>query len=328
MWPSPIIDPKHKILRYPELLLQFQIEERVWPVNVEVDPSNACNLKCGHCDFAYIHGPEKLEPRIAERVFAELAGKGTRAITFTGGGEPTVSPHFEYIVGMAEAAGLDLGLYTNGLNGNTLEEVLNLFTWVYISLDACNRSTYEHVKGVDAYNRVVANIQSMVACRTRPGPAIGVGFLLNGDNWGSVLPMARLAEQLGADYCQFRPVVGLDDYSWVPNALALLGIVEGPKVYVSRARFEELHRNLGRTYHECRASELVPCIGASGEVWVCPNTRGLRSLGNLHVATFAEIWSKRPAQLVGDDCRVQCRNHALNETLEYVCGKGGHDSFV
>ena len=76
---------------------------------------------------------------------------------------------------------------------------------------------------------------------------------------------------------------------------------------------------------------VVPCIGADGSLWVCPNTRMIRKLGDLNKESFREIWECRPVQFVGEDCRIACRNHELNRTLEFVCGKplwDEHGAFV
>lgn len=129
-------------------------------------------------------------------------------------------------------------------------------------------------------------------------------------------------------YIQFRPVVGLRNYDWVPITLATLDELEGEDVIISRQRFLDLYRQERRAYTVCRGSELTPCIGADGTLWVCPNTRGLRPLGDLAVESFRAIWERRPPQPVGPDCRTACRNHFLNQTLNYVCRRGPHDAFV
>ena len=69
-------------------------------------------------------------------------------------------------------------------------------------------------------------------------------------------------------------------------------------------------------------------VMADGTVWVCPNTRGLRSLGSLANEPFSTIWARRPTQHVGGDCRIACRNHELNRTLDYICSERLHAEFV
>jgi MoaA/NifB/PqqE/SkfB family radical SAM enzyme len=323
-----LIDPSGKILRHPDVLTRMRNGEHVWPLNVELDPSNRCNAKCRHCDFAHVHNGALLDGLLAYRVLAELSHGGTQGVTLTGGGEPTVHPLFSDIALCAQALGLAVGVYTNGLRSEPLIDCIGALSWVYVSLDAVGADEYRTVKGADVFWRAVETIQQLVTARRGGTLTVGVGFLLDSDNWRDAAAMATLALALGADYAQFRPIVGLSAYAWVMDALPTLDALTGENIYVSRQRFIDLRDGTQRCYTVCRASELVPCIGADGTVWVCPNTRGLRSLGNLHDQTFPEIWERRPDQLVGADCRVACRNHALNETLEHVCGVGPHDAFV
>jgi MoaA/NifB/PqqE/SkfB family radical SAM enzyme len=323
-----LIDPRNRILRHPETVAAIRRGERVWPLHVEMDLSNRCNLKCYWCDFAYVHDGEVMDQDLAAHILVQLAEGGTKAVTFTGGGEPTVCPHFALTAQVARGQGLDVALYTNGVNLSPVREVLECLSWVYVSLDAPDPETYETVKGARAFQTVCGNVKELVQRRgDRQLPKIGVGFLLTGTTWQDVEWMVHLSRELGADYCQFRPAVGLNDYTWVPDALRTLERFTGPTVYASRERFREM-LGFSRSYDTCRGSEVVPCIGAGGELWACVNTRGLRSLGSLKTESFRDLWQRRPVQLVGKDCRRSCRNHYLNETLEYVCSWGLHDNFV
>ena len=319
------IDPSRKVLRHPEVLMKLRAGKPTGPVNVEMDLSARCNLACRWCDFAHLRGPADMPPYLAISAFRDLAGAGAKAVTFTGGGEPTLNPHFAAIVRSARFAGLRCGLYTNGVEIEQLVKVADFLDWAYISLDEVTRCGYEDSKGADLFGEVCANIRALV--KVKGNSTLGVGFLLHAGNWPLVTKMASLAHDLRADYCQFRPVIGLHDYGWVLQAIEALETVDPVFCSWSAARFRET-LGFARLYEVCRASALVPCIGADGTVWACPNTRGLRPLGNLASQSFAAIWARRPVQVVGDDCRVSCRNHALNETLEYVCSEGPHDSFV
>ena len=323
-----MIDPSGKILRHPGVLMRMRNGERIWPLNVEMDLSNRCNAKCRHCSFAHLHDGSLLPTALACHILADLAEGGMQAVTLSGGGEPTTHPDFAVIAHAASAYGLAVGVYSNGLSAIPLVGAMDALAWVYVSLDALDDADYRQIKRVSGFWQVVDTIGHLVTLRQGSVPTVGVGFLLNSGNWRDAAGMAALADGLGADYAHFRPIVGLPDYAWVTDALPTLDALVSDSVYVSHGRFVELRDGTPRGYTVCRASELVPCIGATGTVWVCPNTRGLRRLGNLHEESFAAIWARRPEQVVGLDCRVACRNHALNGTLEYVCGGGPHDAFV
>jgi MoaA/NifB/PqqE/SkfB family radical SAM enzyme len=326
-----LIDPSAKILRFPDVLAAIRRGERVWPLNVEMDLTNRCNAKCQHCAFAYMRGQEMLAAALAERILGEMAAGGTGAVTFTGGGEPTLHPDFARLALYAAGLGLKVGVYTNGLRPYPLLEASHALVWCYLSLDAADAESYREVKRVDGFWQVLDTAEALLANRSGGPPKIGLGFLLSATNWRDATVAADLAGRIGVDYCQFRPIVSDDpeaDYSWIREAMPSLDALAGPRVYVSRGRFVELLDGEPRGYSLCRASELVPCVGADGTLWVCPNTRGKRSLGSLAEESFAALWARREAQMVGGDCRVACRNHALNKTLDYICQEGPHDAFV
>lgn len=323
-----LIDPGQKILRHPDLLVKLRDGWPVWPVNVEMDLANTCNLKCSWCDFAYTHNGDVLDTHLATKILTQLRRCGVKAITLTGGGEPTTNPKFREIVHLAAGLGFQIGLYTNGVNSVPILDVLDELTWVYVSLDAGDFATYRNIKKVNAFEAVCHTV-TRLAEKKRTWSTVGVGFLLSEKNHFQMEAMYTLYQELGADYCQFRPVIsGEGTYGWIRGCLqGLEAFKDKLGVYVSYERFKDL---LGATrgYSVCRASAFVPCIGADGTVWVCPNTRGKRPLGSLKTEDFATIWRERKIQYVGEDCRFACRNHALNRTLEYVCSDGPHDNFV
>ncbi len=331
-----LIDPRNKILRWPERLARMKAGERGQPVNVELDLANVCQLRCRECDFAHVHDGALMSLGLGRRVLEQLALAGARSVTLTGGGEPTCNPHLGELANYAAELGLAVGIYTNGVNADQITANLRSFTWVYVSLDAGDPASWadyklgdDTVSGRSLFWQVLNNIKGLVNYREgQSAPTVGVGFLLGPDNWRQAEHMAALARDLGADYCQFRPLVGLSHYDWCYDAVPLLDRLMGRRVYVSRERFVALAEERQREYQICRASELVPCVGADGTVWVCPNTRGLRSLGNLASEDFAAIWERRALQWVDGHCRVACRNDNLNGTLDYVLGQGPHDAFV
>lgn len=319
------IDPTRKILRHPRTLQALREGEQVWPINIEFDLSDRCNLNCTHCAFAHTRANVDMTLPLAEKILTDLALVGVKSITLTGAGEPTMCPDFPAIVKAIKQRGFALGMYTNGIR--YFPRAFAQMDWLYISLDAHDKASFREIKGVDGFDKV---LETALSFREEPhDTVVGVGFLLGEHNVVHIPAMAGLGIRMGADYVQFRPIVGLESYEWTEDALYLLDDLHfRTPIYYPAQRFLDLRDKPERGYSVCRASALVPCVGAEGELWVCPNTRSLRSLGNLAEHSFAELWRERPVQMVGEDCREMCRNHRLNQTLEYVCSSGPHDDFV
>ncbi len=318
------IDPTRKILRHPMRIDSMRQGRLTYPINVELDLSDRCNLRCTHCDFAHTRRNCDMSLNLVRNIIPQLA-HNVKAITLTGGGEPTMNPDFEEIVFTIKQHHLSLGMYTNGVK--FYPDAFGEMEWVYIGLDARDERDFQRIKGADCFEMVIDTITRFAEIKQKT--VLGLGFLLDEHNFQNVERMAKLGQGLQVDYVQFRPIVGLENYEWIGDALDCLWNLDMlVPVYFPAPRFIDLRDKPPRGYEICRGSTFVPCIGADGTLWVCPNTRGLRSLSSLAIGSFQELWRRRPTQRVGRDCREMCRNHRLNQTLEYVCSTRPHDNFV
>src|SRR5512139_761362 len=112
---SKYIDPRSKLLQHVDRLAALKRGEIPAPVNVEIDLSNRCSLGCEWCHFGYTHtrgplagkrdkpndalpGGDLMDDGLAFALIDQLKAAGVRSITWTGGGEPSLHPHFDAIV--------------------------------------------------------------------------------------------------------------------------------------------------------------------------------------------------------------------------------------
>ena len=352
------IDPRQKALWHLDKLLELKTRGKTTaPVNVEIDLSNRCSRGCVWCHFAHTHtkGPlatrPKVEGRIAGgdlmetsfafRILWELSRAGVQSVTFTGGGEPTLHPDFSDIVKSAANYGLSVGLYTHG--GHIDDEMAALLkhycTWVYVSLDECTPADYQRSKGVDGYAPVVAGIGRL---RMAEGKAVvGVGFLLHEGNYRKSREMVELGRGLGADYVQFRPTIHTDpqepgklaeNTGWMKAAIDWLQPHSAdPFVSLDLPRFADYQNWQGHGYTTCHWSGLQTVITPNGMVWRCVNKREQPGalLGDLTKELFADIWERAGgACTVDSQCRVLCRGHIANQTIDAVMSEPLHSNFI
>jgi cyclic pyranopterin phosphate synthase len=352
------IDPQHKVLHHLETLAHLKAHGRTpAPVNVEIDLSNRCSLGCEWCHFAYTHtkgplagtqprpdgtipGGDLMPLELADRMVTELAMAGVKSVTWTGGGEPTLHPHFAHVVRRAADEGLEQGLYTHGghLGGPVAALLKATHTWVYVSLDEAGPLQYRISKGVDRFHAACDGVRALAGA---PGKAtIGVGFLLHERNCDEVLAMVNLARDLGADYVQFRPTIRYEALEpgkraetpdWVKRAVRWFGRLQGdPFVIADAARFGMYGGWQGHGYGTCYWSTMQTVITPNGKVWTCCNKRehGDALLGDLAVESFAEVWARRTPAEVTPSCRVMCRGHLANVTLNALMAEPAHANFV
>lgn len=351
------IDPRNKVLWHTDRLHELQRGGYTSaPVNVEIDLSNRCSHGCRWCHFAHTHskGPlagsdkpagfedcgDLMDTDLAMNIVDQLVECGVRSITWTGGGEPTLHPDFDRIVGYAAIAGIQQGLYTHGshLGRDRAAMLRRTMTFVYVSLDESDKDKFFKAKGVNRFAIVCDGIADLADA---PGMAtVGVGFLLHPGNYADVPAMVALAKSLGADYCQFRPVIDFDldnpqirvNVDWVDNAIRELMPWQADSFVHADIERLLMYRNWqGHGYNRCNWSAMQTVITPNGKVWRCVNRRGHKGaeIGDLTAETFDAVWLKQGYPCGVDvDCRIMCRGHIANLTLEKVCEAPLHPEFI
>lgn len=353
------INPRSKVLWHTDRINQLQTSgQTTAPINVEIDLSNRCSHGCSWCHFAYTHtkgplagkrnkpegavlGGDLMSVELAYNILRQLAQAGVKSVTWTGGGEPTLHPHFTDIIEFAATLGLDQGLYTHGghITQALAEVIKKRLTFVYVSLDECTPEAFKHSKGVARFGNVLSGINNLVTAKGNA--TVGVGFLLHPANCKDIDAMVGLGKELGVDYVQFRPIINYDqaapgqlvsDVQWTNDAINGLRKYAGDSfVFSDTWRFEMYRDWAGHGYKTCNWAAMQTVITPNGKVWRCTNKREHPDalLGDLSVETFADAWRRSggPCQ-VNDKCRVMCRGHISNITLDAVLTEPKHGNFI
>ncbi len=324
-----------KVLLFPEKLSALKDngsegQDLSYPVSVELSLTNRCNQNCLWCSDRDLRdrSPDALNLDVLQNLFADLARGGARGVTIEGGGEPTLSPFFEEAVEAALAHGLAVGLITNGLSlfpEGRNPRLYQKFEWIRVSLDAADRWQYLQTKGVDGFDRVLANLGRLAELNRRS--TLGVGYVLTNrnDEPDHLQHLVLTLRSLGLDYLHIRPVV---DFPKMVSRLPLdfLRKFETPEFSLNLDALSDNapHGNLGLP---CLAHSLSAVIGADGAVWLCGrlNTESsAEPLGSLTASPFQAIWRgpERARQVAraasADFCRThcpQCRMTKYNRLL-------------
>lgn len=282
-----------------------------------------------------------MDEQLAVRIIAQLKKAGVKSLTFSGGGEPTLHPHFDGLVSNATWQGLDVGVYTHGgsINQERADLLKKLATWVYISLDECTADAFKVSKGVNRFDAVLEGIRRLV---TAEGKAtIGIGFLLHPGNFRDIYHMQKLGRDLGVDYVQFRPTVRYqqdapgelaEDTAWVTEAILRLGQYAHDGFVVADIERFKMYRDWqGHGYSTCHWSALQTVISPNGRMWRCTNKTEHPDalLGDLSQELFADVWARGGGSCAVDEkCRVMCIGHAKNPTLNALYTEQAHANFI
>ena len=316
-----------------------------------MDLTNRCQLKCDFCTFKYMKDKSDINSEVAMKAIQDMVNMGVKSINFTGGGEPTLHKDFCGIAKFASQYGIDLGLFTNGysLSKDTIDTIVDNFHWVRVSIDASNKESFIKTKGVDGFDKTINSVKALCkAKKSRDSKCdIGVGFVITPSNYKEIYFFAELfAKMTEIKYIQYKPVIDnlfenrhLEKDWWKGKVEPLLNktMKDFPKAVINYYKFNDLISDIEREYEVCYGHEFCPCIGATGDVWVCTHLRhiGGYSFGNLNNHSFKWIWESKERQEVIKKidlkrCQKYCRNNEINKVLYQLKhgGEEGHYNFI
>lgn len=309
------------------------------PTHVQLIISDLCNQNCRFCAYRMDGGfstelfaqngeknPNRRIPtEKALEILDDCAAQGVEAIEFTGGGEPTVHPDWEAIIGHAQALGLDTGLVTNGVRLKP-SPVLPKLKWLRISLDAGMRSTYEDVRQSMAWPQAM---KALELAASLSGPLVGVGFVITRDNYQEIAQAAALAKCQGISYIRLSAMFskqGAAYYDGIVDEIAK-GREEAKRLETAAFKVvdffpQRIHDLEQRApdYSFCGFQQFTTYIGGDLKVYTCCTNaytkRGI--VGDLANMRFSQ-WVATKRQL-GFDARGchDCQFHSQNMVLNYM----------
>ncbi len=271
--------------------------EKVYPVGLEISPSGVCNAACRFCFYANTgelgdHRKVFLDTGRLAEVLDEAWGLGVKAVTWTGGGDPSLHPDIAKLVSLTAALGLSQGMFTNALAKPKYDPAK--LDWVRVTMTD-RPWNEEYIKGLRS-------------CR-----AVGVAFNYAGPADDEYLTKTlAMAERCGVDYVQLRPALAFHGATVDITPPA----VRHPLLFVTDYKFEEARRKHG--YDRCEGYHFVPFLWEDGDLDVCAYMRkhdGYR-LGNVYRQSLQEILDAAPASVpVSGSCQTCCKLHEINRSV-------------
>lgn len=189
-----------KFWRHQEAMENFRAGVGNTVVSTHISPEGMCNLKCAYCSVTYRDTASRIPLDRIKKYVIQLKERGLKAVILTGGGEPTLYPHFsELVLWLKNEMNLSIGLITNGTQTRRIsDEAAKTFSWVRVSINIFNG--WEKVIKLDK-------------TRFSEDCVIGCSFVYTSENTGADLSsledtfkkVAGVATAVGADYVRVLP---------------------------------------------------------------------------------------------------------------------------
>ena len=282
--------------------------KRVYPIGIECSPSGVCQASCGGVDDAgkswgcwYARGDVGNHRNVfldKDRIlslFGEMVDLEIGAITWTGGGEPTLHRDFPNLVSAATACGLKQGLFTNALATPRYDP--QALEWIRVTMTD------------KPYNR--ENIKRLRGCKT-----LGFAFNYRGsEDDAYLMETLHLADDVGADYVQLRPSLKFHGQTVDVTPPK----IDHPLLFVTEEKFVEARKK--HSYTRCEAFKMVPFLWEDGNLDVCSYNRPSPgyTLGNVYKDSLKVILDKAPDSVaVHEGCQVACKLNTMNNAIHHA----------
>lgn len=139
-----------------------------FPLYLILEPVSSCNLRCPFCmqsDEKFTSNKEMMgmmELDLFEKIIDEAYESGTKAITLTGRGEPTLNPHLGEMLGYCTGKFIEIKMNTNAtvLNEKMCHKILKSgLTDLVFSVDSYFKEEFESLRVNANFEKVVSNIR-------------------------------------------------------------------------------------------------------------------------------------------------------------------------
>ena len=293
------------------------------PRSLYLETTNRCDSKCQTCirTFRSLEPPADLTLEQVKAITKQFSV--LERVVLHGIGEPLLNREIFEIVAYLKTRAATV-LFNSDAISLTATRALRLIQSgldeYRVSLDAATRQTYRRLRGVDQFDRVVANVRRLVQLergRSRSAPRVSLWFTASRANLDELLAFVRLAADLGVDEVYVQRLV-FNGLGLATAENALHGRLQRQEQEVLD-QAQELARGLGvalrasglttplasltgemsspRPWAGCQRPWTLSYVTANGNVlpccispWVARDYQAL-ILGNALAEPFADIWN-------------------------------------
>lgn len=308
------------------------------PVELMIEPVNACNLACPTCPTgqgALNRPPRAMTLAEFKKIVDGLGGAPCRFFLWNYG-EPLLNRDLPAMIRCAAAAGISCRVSTNGellVSPELCSELLaSGLEHLIVCLDGADAETHARFRRGSHYAGVLAGLRSLAAARRAAGghgPVLELQFLVMRHNAGQRPRMRALARELGADIYSEK-AVGIDCNSPEFQRLAAELVPEDTDLGVFSRGSDGAYALKGEIRNGCRRLVSSAVINSDGSVVpCCYDLRSEHVMGNVFEQGLAAIWAGEKyealrRQVAADKGAVpMCRGCLEGRADLYVWRKGG-----
>ena len=344
----------HKLIYHPCEVARWLNGENIYPIEIEISPSGACNHRCIFCAVDYMgYQPQYLHKDVIIRNIRQMSTKGLKSVICSGEGEPLLNTDMPDIANEIKACNVDVAMSTNGVlfTEEKIKDCLSAFTWIRFSIASMEETSYDRIQCGKSNDLTIVknNLAEAVKVKRerRLTTTLGVQCLLLPDNMHQLPDMAKQLREIGIDYLTIKPYSQHlhSENKFEINYQQMMDLeqelmqykTEHFAIYFRANAMKKIHHK--KTYQQCYGLPFMTHIDARGNVWPCVAHIGAKELcyGNIYEQSFMQIWEGQKRQGIIEQlkqldinqvCREACRLDEINKYLNTLKHPGEHVNFI
>jgi len=325
-----------KFLNYTDRIDALREQRVVAPVHIRIKPMNHCNHDCWYCAYRVsnlelgedIDYKDKIPEQKMFEIVDDIIAMGVKAVTFSGGGEPTLYKPLPDVVRKLAEGGVRVATLTNGSNlkGKVADAFAEYGTWVRVSTDAWNDESFAKSRGIreGEFTELLKNMRSFTGRNTKC--VLGVSFIVDENNCTHIYDACELLKDAGVSHVKLSAVVvsnsGEENNAYHARIKGIVAEQIDRARALSDSRFSvinhyhELESRFQKNYTSCPYLMFLTVIGADCKVYTCQDKAFTvpGTLGSIKEVSFKEFWfsEENKKRLFGLDPSKECTHHCVS----------------
>lgn len=343
-----------KIVWFPNKLQSFVQNSITAPIYVRIKPLNRCNHGCFWCvyhsDLTNMHSDmavkDMLPPEKFKELLTDLKDIGTKAVTYSGGGEPLMYKGIEEFLQMTLDYNIDLSIITHGqfLVGEKAK-ILGKGKWVRISMDYWDGASIKESRRIrpEYFDTIINNISNFAESKDNECD-LAINYIVTQKNYKHLFTISKKLKECGVENIRFSPM-WCDNFFEYHEPIKNEVILELNNIrkelqtdkFLIYDSYNQLNdKNIARrTYSKCYFNQIVPVVGADQNIYTCHNQAYSNDsiVGSIKEKSFKEVWFSKETQLFFDSfncqkvCTGQCAADSKNKFITELINSFG-DNYV
>lgn len=326
--------------------------EKIAPITIDMALNRTCNYACKFC-YATLQENQgyAITKDVMTRFLDDCAEVGVKGVSLVSDGESTLNPAFVHTIQYGHSKGISMAVGSNGylLDEKRIRDIIPCLTYFRVNITAGEADRYKQIMGVrDGYfEKVCENIKMMMKVKKETGSncTVGMQMVLMPEFFDQVIPLAKLAVDLGADYLVIKHCSDDEDgslgvkYDKYEENYPILKAAEALQTEQTQitVKWSKIGDKGRRSYQRCYGPPFLMQLSGSGLVAPCGmlfNEQYKKfHIGNIVTGSFKEmVRGERYWEVVNylaspnfnaqQMCGSLCLQHKVNETLDAVKKSG------